>query len=254
MLHKKALTVIAAPIIAVATAFLLEQTLQAASVWEPAPAFEESVSVEAGAMEAESISLIVNKLQPLSASYAPIDLVVPDIPFSFEGEAEKRYLRKPAADAAEELFRTAAKEGVMLYGVSGYRSYKTQSALWRYNVRMKGVAAASRYNASPGMSEHQTGLALDVSAKSVGLTLSAPFGRTKEGLWLADNAHRFGFILRYPEGKEGITGYAYEPWHIRYVGVETARTIYENKLTLEEWADRGVPASGSLQFFPFNLF
>lgn len=254
MFVKKALALLSVPMIAMMTVLLLERTMEAAEVWRPSPTLGESGSVEAGAVESESVSIIVNKLHPLSASYEPLDLVVPDIPFSFKEDADKRYLRKPAAEAAEELFRAAAKEGIALYGVSGYRSYKTQSALWRYNLRTKGLAAASRYNASPGMSEHQTGLALDVSAKSVKYTLTEPFGRTKEGVWLADNAHRFGFILRYPEGKEHITGYAYEPWHIRYVGVETARTIYESKLTLEEWTDRAMPASGQFQIFPFNLF
>lgn len=246
--------VFAIPIVAFATAFILDRIFTTSSaVWAPDPIGAEGGAVKAGSMQNESTSIIVNKHQPLSADHVPADLVIPDIPFSFNGKPEKRYLRKPAADAVEALFAAAKKDGIELFGVSGYRSYNTQRWLWNYNVRKKGEAAASRYNASPGMSEHQTGLALDVSSESVGLQLTEPFGDTKEGLWLADNAHRFGFILRYPEGKEQITGYSYEPWHIRYVGTETAGAIYKNKLTLEEWANGSV-ATGGFQIFPFNLF
>ena len=100
---------------------------------------------------------------------------------------------------------------------------------------MKGADYTNRYSAKPGYSEHQTGLSIDVSASSIGNRLSESFGSTDEGIWLAAHAHEYGFIIRYPKDKASITGYAYEPWHIRYVGIELATYLYENNLTLEEY-------------------
>lgn len=144
-------------------------------------------------------------------------------------------MRAEAARALEELFRQAAAEGIELAGVSGYRSYQRQEAIFNYRARERGEEVANRTSARPGQSEHQTGLAMDVSSASVGYALIEDFGNTKEGLWLAENAPRFGFIIRYPKGKEHLTGYSYEPWHIRYVGVEAAQEIAARGLILEEY-------------------
>ncbi|HZG83666.1 M15 family metallopeptidase [Paenibacillus sp.] len=186
---------------------------------------------------AADIAVVVNREHPLPPNYAPDDLTEPDIPFAFDGAHEKRLLREPAARAAEQLFDAAKRDGVRLVGVSGYRSFETQQALFAFNVRTKGRDHAERYSAVAGASEHQTGLALDVSARSVGNRLVPAFAATKEGRWLADNAYKFGFVIRYPRDKEDITGYAYEPWHIRYVGRDAALTAYAYDLTLEEMAE-----------------
>ena len=132
-------------------------------------------------------------------------------------------------DLVEALW---AETGLHLVNISPYRSYSLQSSLYaRYSAR-DGAAAADRYSAHAGYSEHQTGLALDISVP--GGTLNG-FKKSKQFEWMRGNAHRFGFILRYGEGMEYITGYKFEPWHYRYVGAEAAAFIYENGLTFEEY-------------------
>ncbi|ABK85570.1 M15 family metallopeptidase [Bacillus cereus] len=181
-----------------------------------------------------SVQAVVNKEYGLPEDYKPEDLVVPNVPFSFSGTLEKSYLRKEAAEALERLFNLAKKEGIQLNAVSGFRSYDYQKKLYANNVKRKGQEHTDRFSAKPGHSEHQTGLTMDVSSKSANNELELTFANTKEGKWLKENAHRAGFIIRYPKGKESITGYAYEPWHIRYVG-DIAESIYKKKLTLEEY-------------------
>jgi len=144
-------------------------------------------------------------------------------------------LRVEAADAIEKMFKAAEKKKVILYAVSGYRSYTRQKQIYDRNVATRGKAATDKVSAMPGSSEHQTGLTMDISANSVGCQLSQYFGSTKEGKWVAKNAHNYGYIIRYPEGKSKITGYHYEPWHIRYVGKTLATYLYKNNLTLEEF-------------------
>ena len=140
-----------------------------------------------------------------------------------------------AAEALERLFQAGEKENIELYGVSGYRSYARQKQIYDKNIATRGQAATDAVSAKPGSSEHQTGLTIDVSARSVNFRLDQSFGDTKEGQWLAQNAHLYGFIIRYPYGKSEITGYSYEPWHIRFVGKAVATYLYENELTLEEY-------------------
>ncbi|MCK8060023.1 M15 family metallopeptidase [Fusibacter sp. A2] len=134
------------------------------------------------------------------------------------------------------MFEDARKAGHILYLSSGYRDYDFQESLFSQGVRKNGYAYTNRFIAVPGQSEHQTGLAVDITAKSVSLGLTATFDGTKEYEWLMEHAYEYGFILRYPEGKEAITGYGYEPWHYRYVGSATiARYIMEEEITLEEY-------------------
>ena len=140
-----------------------------------------------------------------------------------------------AAKALEKMFHAAEKKNVILCGVSGYRSYERQKSIYNRNVALHGKKATDALSAKPGSSEHQTGLTIDVSASSVSYLLTQRFADTKEGKWLAKNAHKYGYIVRYPKGKSKITGYSYEPWHIRYVGVTVATYLYKNKLTLEEY-------------------
>lgn len=196
--------------------------------------------ISLSSMEHDNSILFANKEFGLSADYVPPNLVVPDIPFSFDEDLEKRYLQKSAADALEVLVADAAKDGIYLYGVSGYRSYARQEDIYNKNLRTKGIEHTAQYSAEPGHSEHQTGLAIDVSCKEINCELEQRFATTKEGIWLTQHAVEYGFIIRYPQDKEAITGYSYEPWHIRYVGKELAKYLSENKLTLEEYFNKPV--------------
>lgn len=180
-------------------------------------------------------AILVNKANPLPEDYEPADLVTINIPFAHTGNDNRNYMRRPAARALEVMFRDAAAAGTAPIGVSGYRSYKRQQEIYEGNLAVKGERHTSLYSARPGQSEHQTGLAMDISAPSVQSTLTAEVENTPEGQWLRANAHCYGFILRYPAGKEHITGYAYEPWHFRYVGRELAAFLKKEGLTLEEY-------------------
>lgn len=179
----------------------------------------------------------MNKRYRLPAGYKPSDLVYPDVPFLFRAKIEKRMLRKPAAAALEQLFAAAKKDGVPLAGVSAYRSHRRQQQVFGYYVRRDGRARASTYSAYPGTSEHETGLAVDVSGANGRCAASDCFAGTREARWLAKHAHEYGFIIRYPRGKEGITGYKYEPWHIRFVGRTAAGFIHSRGITLEEYEE-----------------
>ncbi|AIQ65967.1 peptidase M15 [Paenibacillus stellifer] len=192
--------------------------------------------------EPDSIGVIVNKQYGLEEGYKPEDLVYPNVPFIFKEKIEKRMLRKEAAAALEEMFAGAEKDGVYLAGVSGYRSEATQTVLFDNYVKRDGEEKARTYSAVPGHSEHQTGLAIDLSGRDGKCAAESCFAGTKEADWLAQHAPEYGFIIRYPEGKEAITGYMYEAWHVRYVGKELARTLTEKGLTLEEYYN-AVPVS-----------
>jgi D-alanyl-D-alanine carboxypeptidase len=183
-----------------------------------------------------NILAMVNKEYTLPEDYEPSDMVTPNVDFTFgDADVPQRYLRKEAAQALEELFSLAKKDGIELLAVSGFRSYSRQQGIFNAEKENKGEEQALQAVALPGQSEHQTGLAMDVTCKSVNLEITEAFGETIEGKWVRENAHKAGFIIRYPDGKETITGYQYEPWHLRYVGKEQAAVIYKNKLTLEEY-------------------
>ncbi len=184
--------------------------------------------------EADSIYVLSNKLNHLPADYVPNDLVEPDIPFYFSEALEKKKLRSEAAIHMEELFAAASEAGFNLLGASGYRSYATQKGIYDNNVANRGLVATDKVSARPGHSEHQTGLALDVTLESLGYRLVSTLGEMDEGLWLKENAHQYGFIIRYPKEDTSITGYSYEPWHLRYIGQEVATFIYTHDLTVEE--------------------
>jgi len=181
----------------------------------------------------DNVLVLVNKENSLPQNYIPSDLVFPNVPFSFEEILPKKYMRKDAAIALEQLFQKAQQDDISLTAESGYRSYDRQTEIFTRNI--KESPDANQTSARPGESEHQTGLSMDVSSPSVNNQLSASFGDTREGLWLAKNAADFGFIIRYPKDKENITGYQYEPWHLRYVGMPVSQTIAKNNLTLEEY-------------------
>lgn len=181
------------------------------------------------------LDVVVNKHRNLPPTYVPAGLTVPNVRFSFSGQADKKYLRAEAAGALEGLFTAAEAAGHHLAAVSGYRSYATQKSIFDRNVALYGLEAASRFSAYPGQSEHQTGLAMDVSSATVGFRLVEQFGDTPEGKWLAAHAADYGFVIRYPQGSEPITGYSYEPWHLRYVGRAIAAAVTAQGVTLEEY-------------------
>ena len=172
---------------------------------------------------------LVNRDYAISADYVPGDLVMPKV----LGGNDTTMMRAEAAQALEELF-TAAKEeeGYLLVAVSGYRSYGKQASIHQRKVQTVGKKEALRVSAPAGCSEHQLGLAMDVGRKS-NTNLSKSFGDSPEGQWVAENAHRFGFIIRYKAEWEDVTGYMYEPWHIRYVGKDHAARIYELDIPFE---------------------
>ena len=146
-------------------------------------------------------------------------------------------MRADAAQALEEMFAACKKEtGVTLKAVSGYRSYQRQATIYQNKLDRVGTKEkADEFVARPGASEHQLGLALDVGQKSDDVNLTSSFGRTKGGKWVAEHCWEYGFILRYQEGWEDVTGYAYEPWHVRYVGKENAKLIHEADMPLETY-------------------
>ncbi len=186
-----------------------------------------------------SLWVVVNKLRPLSPpSYTPSDLVSVPVPFVYAPQ-----LRREAADAAVAMFAAfTAETGLGMQSQSAYRSYSTQVSVYTGWVAQKGQAGADLTSARPGHSEHQTGLAIDVSARPASCSLQACFANTPQGQWLAANAFRFGFVLRYPSGKTSITGYEFEPWHYRYVGMALATELNRTGITtLEEFF--GLPAA-----------
>ena len=178
--------------------------------------------------------ILVNKHNRAPA--VPITLVKPDVPPTKEALSENIYMQPAAADALEELFAAAREDGLTLLATSGFRSYSTQKAIFERKLETMSERAANASVAKPGYSEHQTGLAMDVEGQSsLGMGLVEDFGETPEGKWLAEHCHEYGFIIRYTKGKTDITGYIYEPWHIRYVGKEAAAEIAALDVTFEEY-------------------
>jgi D-alanyl-D-alanine carboxypeptidase len=168
-------------------------------------------------------------------SYYPSDLVQLTAAYTIK-EDESGSLRRAAANAVMELIDAAAADGIELKLVSGFRSCPTQVVVFNSHVQQLGLAEAERQSARPGHSEHQLGLAADISAPSVGFNLDQALGETDEGRWLNRNAEKFGFVLSYPQGAESITGYFYEPWHWRFVGSRAnARAFNNSGMYLNQW-------------------
>ena len=181
-----------------------------------------------------SIWVVVNKLRPMNPQdFEPEDLVFVDVE-----QTNEAYMRQEASDAIIAMFDAAANEAdLFLASNSAYRSYESQENIYDGDDTL---------TARPGFSEHQTGLTMDIGASSGECSIEACFGELPEGIWLRDNAYRFGFILRYPADKTAVTGYEYEPWHFRYVGVPLATEMRERGITtLEEFF--GLPAAPSYE-------
>lgn len=186
-------------------------TVRVTSAQNPKVFAEVEVTVTAGAQITyiDGI-LVVNKTYALPADYNP----------GVNADAQAAFDRMQA---------DAAAEGLNIYISSGFRSYDYQAGLYRRYAEKDGAAEADRYSARAGHSEHQTGLAFDLNS------IDDSFADTKEGEWVSRSCHRYGFIIRYPADKEDITGYKWEPWHIRYLGEETAQAVYDSGLCLEEY-------------------
>lgn len=173
--------------------------------------------------------LLVNKEYGLEKGYEPDDLEAIQV-----NSNKEILLRKEASENLKRMFKDAEKEGIYLLAVSGYRSYEYQEDVYTTEVFNRGEEYADKYVAKPGYSEHQTGLAVDVLAENY-TDMDINFENTEECRWLHNNMYKYGFILRYIKGKEDITGYSYEPWHIRYVGIEHSNKIKEKCVCLEEY-------------------
>jgi len=169
--------------------------------------------------------VVVNKRRPLQpVDYAP-PLAAPAVPLRLSAGSLEMQLSTQIIPAVEQLFAAAKQDGLSLMVASGYRSYQTQVAVYGNEVKRNGQQTADRQSARPGHSEHQTGLALDVEPTTRQCEVAVCFGDLPEGKWIAQNAHKFGFIIRYSQPHEATTGYTYEPWHIRYVGKSLAAEL-----------------------------
>lgn len=186
---------------------------------------------------ADSLWLVVNKDRPISLEYVPIELREVDVARREDKSKLELSMRDDAATALETLFAAAEVDGLHLLLGSGYRSADLQNTYYTSYVAAYGQEDADKFSARPGTSEHQTGLVADVSPKSRNCYLEICFADTPEGKWVKDNAHNYGFVVRYPEGKEAITGYQFEPWHLRFVGEDLAQDLYDASQTLEEFFD-----------------
>lgn len=192
-----------------------------------------AVGSEYEVLDPSNTLLLIKKGFVLPKDYVPADLVVPDIPIAPDNNHNK--LRKDAAKALEDMNKDALKEDYHLVLNSGYRSYDEQVEIYNDYFNRYDEVTASGLVAKPGSSEHQLGLGVDLTSQSVIDKKRMVFGDTDEYKWVAKNAYKYGFILRYPKNRSDITGTANEPWHLRYVGKKAAKIIYDNNWTLEEY-------------------
>lgn len=180
-----------------------------------------------GADTSKGNLVLVNKFYYLDSNFVPTNLV------NVSSKHGRGKLKKEAYEAFKLMYNDASKEGLYLYISSPYRSYSTQKVIYNTYSAKDGKNKADTYSARAGYSEHQTGLAFDLGTASNHSINS--FADSKEFKWMQKNAHKYGFILRYPYGKKYLTGYIYEPWHYRYVGIAAATYIYEHNITFEEY-------------------
>lgn len=185
--------------------------------------------------------LVVNKQRPLSPkNYVPTSLVAPNITLKGAATSEAMQLTPETAAALEKLDADAKAAGLALTLVSGYRSYNSQKTIYESEVKGFGQEIADKESARPGHSEHQTGLAADVTGANKKCEIKECFADTTEGAWLAANAYKYGFIIRYAKDKTDVTGYVYEPWHLRYVGTTLSEEMHRTGIeTLEEFFELG---------------
>jgi len=199
-----------------------------------------------------SIWALVSKTSSIPIDYSPSPVKIPNVATRTDKSTEERSVRTDIEQPLIDLFKAANDAGYQLMIGSGYRSANLQAIYFNSLANSIGDVAANQSIARPGQSEHQTGLAVDVSTISRNCYLDTCFGKTDDGLWLVHNSYKYGFILRYPEDKVSVTGYQYEPWHFRYVGIDLATALYDSGLTLDEaWsylqaADATLKANGAI--------
>lgn len=182
-----------------------------------------------------SLTVIINKQRALPTGYVPANLVVPKVALRLNSSAEQMHLRLEASIALEKMFAAAKLDGISMILSSGYRSAVYQQQLYSGYVSKNGQAEADKSSARPNHSEHQTGLAADIGEVDHKCDLEACFADTPSGRWLAAHAQEYGFIIRYQANTTAITGYEYEPWHVRYLGIELATAVKNSGKTLEEY-------------------
>ena len=188
--------------------------------------YDEKVVTETDTSKNEL--MLVNKYHKLTKEYAPDDIVDVSIQFAY-GDNE---IISEVYEKFRSMYNAAKEEDLYLIITSSYRDYDFQEQLWNSYKNQKGEEWADSVAARAGFSEHQTGLTLDIVTYNAGMS---DFENTDEFKWLQKNAHKYGFILRYPKDKEDITGYSYESWHYRYVGVEVAEEIHKLGITFDEY-------------------
>lgn len=184
-------------------------------------------------------TVLINRENRLDKNYIPNDLIATDENennfHNFVDPTLKPMISKSILPYFLELQKAAKEDGFNIIIDSGYRSYQYQQDVWDHNLNKIGLEETTRKVAPPGASEHQTGLTFDVAYIIDGVFVDKIDDSMRETKWLFDNAYKFGFILRYPKGKEEITGYSYEPWHYRFVGKELAKKLFSEGITLEEY-------------------
>ena len=181
-----------------------------------------------------SIWAIVSKTHSISTDYIPSPIKIPNVATRTDKSTDERSVRSDIETPLINMFAAASTAGYQLMIGSGYRSAALQAIYFDNLASSVGDETANQAIARPGQSEHQTGLAIDISTVSRQCYLDDCFADTGDGQWLVNTAYKYGFTLRYPKGKETITGYQYEPWHFRYVGIDLATALYESNLTLDE--------------------
>ncbi len=218
-------------------------TATPAAVASPRPARPFAACLSSPAVRADGDLLrVIDKEQALPDGFAPGALSAAPLEWLVPSTGGQR-LRPDALGALLDLLREAQAVGHELRLRSAYRSFDVQVGTFAYWVELLGEEQAQRESARAGHSEHQLGSTVDIASASVGWELIAEFGSTPEGRWLADNAARYGFALSYPRDGEEVTGYVYEPWHFRYIGVTCARQWAGSGLTLVEFLRRAEAAA-----------
>lgn len=181
------------------------------------------------------VLVLVNKLHAVSKYYEPTDMVAINGSYTTNQGLE---MKEDAYKAFKKMRKAARADGIYFKICSAYRTYETQKWLYKNYLNTMGRELRDIRSAAPGRSEHHTGYAIDLVTKSTGWTLTQDFAKTDEGKWIKKNCAKYGYIIRYPKGKTDITGYDYEPWHLRYVGVDVAKEITKQGITLEEYLKR----------------
>lgn len=204
-------------------------TPESAGAFAPAPPTPEPTCAP------EDMLRLVTKEIALPAEYMPADLVTVQPLDASPSAAIPLKLRREADESLHRMLEQARTGGLSIIVQSAFRGYQDQQQVYQEEVKTFGQAQADRESARAGHSEHQLGVAVDFSSKRLNYDLNDSFAATAEGKWLAQNAAQYGFVLSYPDGKEAITGYMYEPWHYRYIGSGPAQAVRESGITLNEW-------------------